>query len=49
MDGQREELMQDAGGESPPAEAMARARSALRLSADEIIDLVKEANRRRAG
>jgi len=51
MDGQREELLQDAAQQGiEPAESMARSRSAdaLRESADEIWQLVKQANSERA-
>ena len=47
MDGQREELMQDAAEQGiDPSESMARSRGAdaLRQSADEIWQLVKQAN-----
>lgn len=51
MDGQREELMQDAAEQGiDPSESMARSRGAdaLRQSADEIWQLVKQANAARA-
>lgn len=50
MDGQREELLQDAAEQGiDPAESMARSRGAdaLRESADEIWQLVKQANAER--
>jgi hypothetical protein len=49
MDAQREELVQDAGEIGiEPAEAMARARAAeaIRTSSDELVELVRDANRR---
>jgi hypothetical protein len=51
MDGQREELVQDAGLPNlEPVESMARSRAAAALmeSADEIVALVRQANRARA-